>query len=200
MSEITDLLLTGLLNQGGLLLGTVLFFAALGVPLPATVMLLAAGAFAQQGLLSGTVLWSIAVLAATAGDLCSYGLGRFGLALLPPKWQTSGVWKRASHGFAHWGLWSVFFSRFLFTPLALPVNLLAGSTRYPFPRFMLPVAVGEVIWVGLYGGLGYLFADSWEMLGDQAGNLAGILIGLLLLGVGGYLLLVRLRKTQTAPF
>ena len=51
MSELNDLLLTGLLNHGSLLLGLVLFFAALGVPLPATMLLLAAGAFAQQGVL-----------------------------------------------------------------------------------------------------------------------------------------------------
>ena len=51
MSELSGALLTALINQGQWLLASVLFLAALGVPLPATMLLLAAGAFARQGVL-----------------------------------------------------------------------------------------------------------------------------------------------------
>lgn len=76
MSELNDLLLTGLLNHGSLLLGLVLFFAALGVPLPATMLLLAAGAFAQQGVLPWLSAGLIGIAAAILGDFASYAMGR----------------------------------------------------------------------------------------------------------------------------
>ena len=44
MTEITDFLLTSLLNHGALVLGSTLFLAALGVPLPATMLVVATGA------------------------------------------------------------------------------------------------------------------------------------------------------------
>ena len=78
----------------------------------------------------------------------------------------------------------MFLSRFLFTPIALPVNLMAGSTRFPWHRFMTAVVLGEAIWVLLYGGLGLLFADQWEALSQMAGDLSGLLMGGLLLGAG----------------
>ena len=53
----------------------------------------------------------------------------------------------------------MFLSRSLFTPISLPVNLMAGSTRFPRHRFMTAVVLGEAFWVLLHGGLGLLFAD-----------------------------------------
>ena len=60
---------------------------------------------------------------------------------------------------SRWGIWSVFLSRSLFTPISLPVNLMAGSTRFPWHCFMTAVVLREAFWVLLHGGLGLLFAD-----------------------------------------
>ena len=43
----------------------------------------------------------------------------------------------------------------------------------------------------LFGGLGLLFADSWEALSQMASDLSGFLVGALLLGVGVYALVRR---------
>ena len=188
MTEITDFLLTSLLNHGALVLGSTLFLAALGVPLPATMLVVAAGAFSKQGVISLQVAAGVAVVAAVAGDGCSYLLGRLMGVRLTSRWKGSKAWQSADQQFERWGIWSVFLSRFLFTPLALPVNLMAGSTQFPWHRFLLAVMVGEAIWVLLYGGLGLLFADSWEALSQMASDLSGVLVGLLLLVVGVYAL------------
>jgi membrane protein DedA with SNARE-associated domain len=47
--------------------------------------------------------------------------------------------------------------------------------------------LGELVWIALYGGLGYAFADQWEIVSDLAGNLTGALIGLLALLAGSAL-------------
>jgi len=184
VTDVSALLLTGLLNYGNALLGTILFLAAFGIPLPATMLLMAAGAFIRQGVLpvEGAILAGIG--GAIAGDACSYLVGRFSLHLVPASVQASGNWQGASALFARWGGWSVFISRFLLTPVALPVNLLAGSTRYAWTRFMSAVVAGEIIWVFLFGGLGYLFANQWEVLSGLAGDVAWVLLGIVLVMAG----------------
>jgi membrane protein DedA with SNARE-associated domain len=52
-----------------------------------------------------------------------------------------------------------------------------------------------MVWIVLYGGLGYAFADQWETLSDLAGNLTGALIGLLTL-VAGSALAYRARRRR----
>jgi membrane protein DedA with SNARE-associated domain len=91
----------------------------------------------------------------------------------------------------------VLVTRFLLTPLALPVNLLAGSTRYPLARFLLPVVVGEIAWVLLFGGLGYVFAQSWERVSAWADDSAGLLLGAALVALGAWGLR-RLKRQGTA--
>ena len=199
MSDVGDLLLTALLNHGNLLLGGALFMAAFGVPLPATMLLMAAGAFARQGVLGMEGAAGAAVAGAVVGDGCSYVVGRYGAALLPERLQAAAGAARAAQLFARWGGWSVFITRFLLTPIALPVNLLAGSTGYPLGRFFAAVLAGELIWVALFGGLGYLFADRWEELSRLATDLVGTLLGAALALAGLVAYVLRRRRTCCAP-
>lgn len=190
MSSLNDLLLTGLLNYGSILLGGTLFLAALGLPLPATMLLLAAGAFSQQGIVDVQTGSFAAITGAVSGDACSYLLGRYGwerLARLPGLTTlraTLAPHSRASRIFSRWAGWSVLLTRFALTPLALPVNLLAGSTRYPWTHFMGMVVLGECLWVAIFLNLGRIFAQQWESLSQLATNITGLLVGLLLLLVG----------------
>ncbi|MGE0351155.1 DedA family protein [Hydrogenophaga sp.] len=198
MTDVSEWLLTALLNHGNALLGGTLFLAAFGVPLPATMTLMAAGAFTRQGVLPIESAVLSACLGAMAGDACSYLFGRAGLKRVPRRITGSQVWQRAAALFAVWGGWGVFVSRFLLTPVALPVNLLAGATGYPWPRFLLAVVAGEAIWVVLYGGLGHLFADQWENLGRLAGDAVGVLMGAVLLGSGIRALMAGRRRRTDA--
>ena len=199
MSEAIDTLLTGLLNYGTTLLFLVLFFAALGVPLPATMLVIAAGAFASQGFLSAGGASIAAFVGSVVGDQSSYLLGRFAAKRLPATLRNSRTGVRAVRSFSRWGGWSVFLSRFLFTPIALPVNLLAGSTRYAWARFTTASVAGEATWIVLFGSLGYLFADSWETLSQTVGDAVGLATGAALVAIGIALLSVqRFRRRSHA--
>lgn len=191
MSAISDWLLTALLNNGSALLGLAMFLAALGIPLPATMLLIAAGGMAQQGVLSLQGALLSAAAGAIAGDAGGYLLGRFGFRLLQPRVAGSPQWSRAVRLFARWGALGVFVTRFLFTPLSMPVNLLAGSTGYAWRRFMAAVLAGEAIWVLLYAGLGHQFAGQWVRLSEWAAELPALLWGGLLVSVGALLLTAR---------
>ncbi len=196
MSSISDFLLTALLNQGNLLLGGALFLAALGIPLPASMLVVAAGAFTRQGVLGWEAAAVSALVGAVAGDGCSYLLGRYGLESLSTRLQSMVRNSTTAQRFSRWGGWSVFVTRFLLTPLALPVNLLAGSTRYPWPRFMSVVLAGEVAWVALFGGLGYWFADQWESISQLASDFVGVLLGLAITVAGIMLTWLRQKRPK----
>lgn len=184
MTDFSGTLLTALINHGQLVLAAVLFLAALGVPLPATMLLLASGAFARQGVLEPAGAAIAGVLAAVAGDIGSYLAGRTLGGRLPASWRSGSTWQRAADTFGRRGAWAVLLTRFLLTPLALPVNLLAGSTGFPLIKFLLPVLVGEMLWVGVFGGLGFVFADQWESVSAWAEDSLGMLLGGALVGAG----------------
>ncbi|MBL0419021.1 VTT domain-containing protein [Ramlibacter sp. AW1] len=188
MGDVADGLLTGLLNHGELLLGGTLFLAALGVPLPATMLLVAAGAFTRSGVLALETAIVAAFASSVAGDLGGYTLGRLGIGLVPAAWLQAPGWQRATALFARWGGWSVFLTRFAITPAAWSVNLLAGSTRYSLLRFALAACAGEAVWILLFGGLGRLFAEQWEQVGEIAADVGGLIVGVAMLAAGGWLL------------
>jgi membrane protein DedA with SNARE-associated domain len=135
-----------------------------------------------------------ALVGAVAGDSGSYLLGRFGAWLLPVRLQAAVARSDAARLFARWGAWAVFASRFALTPVALPVNLLAGSTRLAWSLYLTAVLTGEAIWVALFGGLGYAFADRWEAISQFAGDLVGMLLGIALLVAGVVAIVVRRRR------
>jgi membrane protein DedA with SNARE-associated domain len=198
VTDLTEAFLTAMLAYGPPALSLALMIGALGLPLPGTMFLLAAGAFARQGVLDWPLAAPLALLGAVVGDSSGYLLGRYGGRLVLRWVEDSATWQGAQQVFDRRGGLAILLTRFLLTPLAVPTNLIAGSSQYAFWRFLAFDISGELVWVALYGGLGYLFAQSWEVLNDLAGNLSGLLVGLVALGVGGYLAYRRFRGRSPA--
>ena len=98
-------------------------------------------------------------------------------------------WAQAESTFNRWGGMSIFWTRFLITGIAVPVNLLSGTSNFLFRRFILYDLVGKSIWIFGYGGLGYIFGSQWEVISDILSNLSGLALGLVLLAAGIWLAL-----------
>ncbi len=199
LPDLDDLVLAGLNDYGVWALGLATLVAALGVPLPSSMLLLAAGAFARQGVLNWQWALALAAVGAIAGDSGSYLIGRFGARFAPWRAQSTPAWQRAQTTFAHWGGMAVFLSRFLLMPLALPINLMAGSTEYAPARYLGLVAAGETIWVLGFGGMGYLFASSWQNISALAGQVSGWAVASAVVLAGGAFLVRRLRLAGFRP-
>ena len=180
-----EILLSSILAYGAWALGAATLVGALGLPLPTTMLLLAAGAFMRQGTLNWQTAMALAALGAVLGDSASYLVGRYGGAATSRRMEKARAWRQAQGVFQRWGGLTIFFSRFLLTPLALPVNLIAGSTRYTVWRFLSLVVLGEILWVLLFSSLGYLFADQWSALSEVLGSATVMLLCLLALLVVG---------------
>ncbi len=180
----SDYLLTQVINYGAPLLGIIVFIGGLGVPLPCTVLVIAAGAFAREGILPWHVTALISIVSVVAGDAISYSFGYYSREKVLDRFSETPRWKRAEASFRKWGPLSIFFSRFLVTAIALPVNLMSGTTRYPFRKWLTYDAAGEIVWILGYGGLGYLFGSQWEVVSEFLSNFGGLALGTLIFAIG----------------
>lgn len=164
------------------------FIAAVGLPLPIALVLLAAGAFAALGDFNIVLLTLISISASVAGDNLGYLVGRL--------WGSKGVnWlehsklgkrfikpdavARSRLYFKKRGGWAVFFSRFLVAALGGIVNLLAGTELYPYRYFLICDIAGEILGALMPLLLGFAFGASWEAVGDVIGTFSLLVLGLL---------------------
>jgi membrane protein DedA with SNARE-associated domain len=193
----SEFLLTQIINYGAPVLGVIVFLGALGIPFPATIIVIAVGAFCRQGFLSWPSTGLIALTCVVLGDCLSYAMGLYAREPVLHRFRGSDKWIQAENTFQRWGGTSILLTRFLITGIAVPVNLIAGTGGFPFRRFLFYDLSGEAIWIFGYGGLGYLFGTQWEAVGAFLSNMSGLLLGLLILGTGIWLAL-RILKTTSA--
>jgi membrane protein DedA with SNARE-associated domain len=184
--NLTDFFLTWMINYGAPAFGVALFVGAVGVPLPGSLLVLAAGAFARQGVIDWPSASIFGLVGAVLGDTLSYAMGRFAKQWVQRYFGQRTTWQTAQATFAHRGGLAIYLTRFILTQVAIPINLIAGSSGYTFSRFWVFDFVGEVTWLVLYGGLGYIFGNQWELISQFISDFSGLLIGVLVLVVGIY--------------
>jgi membrane protein DedA with SNARE-associated domain len=180
----SEYLLTQIINYGSPLFAFLLFLGALGVPVGASLLVIAAGAFSQQGILTWYSTAFFGFLGAVLGDAISFGIGYFARDWVDARFGKSLTWKSTRDSFDSRAGMAVYLTRFLITALAIPVNLIAGGSGIRFRRFMTYGALGEMTWIFLYGGLGFWFGSQWEMVSNFISDFGGLLLGLVLL-IGG---------------
>jgi membrane-associated protein len=196
-------LLTEIHTYGYLAVWLILFIAAVGVPLPVDLLLLAAGALSAGGHFNILLLALFAVSGSVGGDHLGYGIGRWwGHRLLTwlersPHWHVLAerVIVPAQAYFAQRGGWAIFLSRCLVSGLGGEINLLAGADCYAYRRFVLADVTGETLGAVIPLSLGYVSGARWKEVGNEWGLASlGALAALLLL-----VLLVALAKTIARP-
>lgn len=194
----SDFLLTQIINYGSPLFALVLFLGALGVPVGASIMVIAAGAFSQQGILNWYSTATLGLLGAVLGDALSFGIGYYAKTWVNARFGRSPAWKSARDAFDARAGMAIYLTRFLITALAVPTNLIAGGSGIRFRRFMKYDTLGELTWIVLYGGLGYWFGSQWEVVSDFISNFGGFVLGLVLVAGGIWLGTRRFRRRAPA--
>jgi len=180
----SDFLLTQVINFGTPLIGLILLLGALGFPVGASVVVIAAGAFSQQGVLDWHEAVAIGLAGAVLGDMLGYGMGHYAKGWMEKRFGNSPAWVNASKSFQKQAGLAIYLTRWLVTAVAIPTNLIAGGSGYKFSRFLLYDVSGELTWLLLYGGLGYWFGSQWELVYDFISNFGGFILGLIIVGFG----------------
>ena len=187
----TDWVLAAVPTYGPWLVALVTFLSCLAVPVPASILMLAAGGFAAAGDL---VLWQVAggaLAGAVGGDQTGYWAARKGGARLLDRVATGArarMIERAAAFIAAKGALAVFLSRWLVSPLGPYANVITGATRFGWLPFTIAGVTGEAVWVGLYIGAGYGFGGNLEAATQFAGSILGFMAaGAVAIGLGWWL-------------
>lgn len=180
----SEFLLTQVINYGTPLIGLILFLGALGFPVGASVVVIAAGAFGQQGILHVPTAALLGLIGAVAGDTLSFGMGHYAKDAVQRRFGKSPAWRNARVSFQKRAGLAVYLTRWLVTAVAIPTNLIAGGSGYKFSHFIAYDLAGEMTWIALYGGLGYWFGSQWELVYDFISNFGGLILGLVIFGFG----------------
>ncbi|BBX69509.1 DedA family protein [Mycolicibacterium psychrotolerans] len=139
-----------------LVVGAVIGIESLGIPLPGEIALVSAALLSSRHTLdiSPVGVAAAAATGAIVGDTIGYSIGRrFGMSLFErlgnrfPKHFGPGHVALAKGLFERWGVWAVFFGRFI-ALLRIFAGPLAGAMRMRYPRFLAANAGGAVVWAG----------------------------------------------------
>jgi membrane-associated protein len=200
--SLTDQLLAALLVYGVPLLFAVIAIAAVGVPFPVSLTLVAAGSFAKQGEMRLLSVILAGSFAAILGDQIGYGISRWGgrrlIDRMTRRLGGAEKIKKAEALLKNWGGPGIFFSRWLITELGPWLNVTSGIARYPWRRFILWDVLGEVLWVVLYVMLGYIFSDRVQYIVEILGNLAWAILAFIVALILGWKLVRYVRPVRIA--
>ncbi len=182
--DLGSLALGWMANYGAPMVGGLLFLGGLGLPLPGTLLVVASGAFIRQSVLDAlaTPLWGY--LGTVAGDASLFAVGMLASQKIEQRFGNTSAWRYAHDLFMRRGGVAIFLTRWLLTAAAFPTTLIAGSSGYRFSRFLLFDMLGELTWIALYGGLGYIFGSQWELVSEFISNMSGFLFGAVVLAAG----------------
>lgn len=153
-----------------LLVGFVVLVESTGVPFPGEIVLVAAAIAASQSKLDASPLeiGLAAAIGASIGDSIGYGLGhRYGDRLFVwlgrrfPKHVNPDVLAYAEHIFNKYGVFAVFFGRFI-ALLRIFAGPLSGSLRMHYRLFLPANVLGAICWAGGTAYLVYYLGSAAE--------------------------------------
>ncbi|MFB7654395.1 MULTISPECIES: DedA family protein [unclassified Streptomyces] len=167
--------------------GLVIGLESLGIPLPGEIILVSAALLSSQhGGIDPLVLGACASAGAVIGDSIGYAIGRKGgrplLARLGrkfPKHFSEGHIATAERSFQKWGMWAVFFGRFV-ALLRIFAGPLAGVLRMPYWKFLIANVLGGIVWAGGTTAVIYyvgIVAESWLKRFSWLGLVLAVVIG-----------------------
>jgi membrane protein DedA with SNARE-associated domain len=135
-----------------LVVGLVIGVESMGIPVPGEITLVTAALMAVDGITNPVAVAVAASTGAIIGDSIGYAFGRRGgRGLLErfgrrfPKHFGPAHLARAERMFKKYGVWAVFFGRFV-ALLRILAGPLAGALQVPYRKFLLANALGGITW------------------------------------------------------
>ena len=163
----------------------------LGLPLPATPLLLAAGALAGSGQMNALLAIVIAVAASLIGDVIWYEFGRRRggkvLSLLCRiSLEPDSCVRKTENAFVRHGARSLLIAKFVpgLNTMAPP---LAGIIGMKVGRFLIFDALGALFYLGSFVALGYVFSSQIERVAERLEGLGFWLVVILGGGLAAYI-------------
>lgn len=170
-----------------LTVGIIIGLESLGIPLPGEIALVSAAVLStRESGISPVGVAVAAIIGAIVGDSIGYSIGRrYGMSLFEklgrrfPKHFGPGHVALAKQLFTRWGVWAVFFGRFI-ALLRILAGPLAGALRMRYPHFLAANATGAICWAGGTTAVVYflgLAAEKWLARFSWVALVLGVILG-----------------------
>lgn len=181
------------------------FLSCLAIPIPTSLMMLTGGAFIASGDLT---VWHVLIAAffgSVFGDQAGYFIGRIWGTQITLRLERApsraAVLKKARKLIDRRGSLGVFLSTWAVAPLGPWVNFIAGATGLSWLRFTVGDVLGEIVWVTIYVGMGYIFFDRITDVADIMSDLIGLVVALVMAVVAAFWIkaMFRAKITDKAP-
>lgn len=168
--------------------GVIIGVESLGIPLPGEIALVSAAVLASQHIGVSPVWVGVsAIIGAAVGDSIGYTIGRrFGMTLFErlgarfPKHFGPGHVALAKQLFSRWGVWAVFFGRFI-ALLRILAGPLAGALRMRYRYFLAANVSGAICWAGGTTAVVYFLgvaAEKWLSRFSWVALVLAVVIGI----------------------
>jgi membrane protein DedA with SNARE-associated domain len=187
MNELLELLR----RYGYQLIFANLFLEAVGLPLPAAIILLTAGAMSAVGWFQIHWVMAIAITGMLIGDVLMYWLGRStGWTILSLLCRISlnpeTCIIKSANTFYRRGKVTLVFSKFVpgLNTVAPP---LAGTLNMRLGQFLWFDFVGTALYIGVFALLGFVFSRQLESIGQGFASANRIVTGVLLASLALYI-------------
>lgn len=178
----TDTLLALIPTYGLWIIFASLILSCLALPVPSSILVMAAGGFAAGGDL---VLWQVILIAFAGfviGDQLAYGVARrAGPGItdhLRKRPRMERVLLKAEAMLQKRGPVAVFLSRTIFSPLGPYMGYLSGALKLNWLIYSLTAALGAACWSLAYTYLGYTFASQITQVASLISNSIGVIMAL----------------------
>jgi len=193
-----DQLLAAVSQYGAPALFGIVAIAAIGVPLPVTLLLILAGSMVSQGAMDIWGAIAAAGVGSILGDQAGYAIGRWGGPALVKR-VSSRFGKRVDLAAIEaktqaWGGPGIFVTRWILGALGPWMNLASGTAGYPWHQFLFWDVLGEMTGAAVYISLGRFFSDRVIALEGVLGDLSWAIAALVAAIFLGWRLLVYLRR------
>jgi membrane protein DedA with SNARE-associated domain len=161
---------------------------------------MAVGALAAVGQINGVLMLTLSVAACVLADVIWYGLGRARGAdvlrlLCKISLERDSCVRRTQELFVRYGVRALIIARWV-PGLGTVAAPLAGMVGVGIPRFMAYSAIGALLWVGTWIGLGYLAGDAMQHVSDQARLVGRVAVVVVAVAVLGYIVVKAIRKRR----
>lgn len=199
----TDYILGLVPTYGLYLIFVVVTLACMAIPLPASMLVLAAGSFAAAGDL---VLWqvlAVSFVAYVVGDQLAYRIAAIAgpklLGRLRGNRKMDRVINKSEALLQRKGKAAVLLSHTILSPTCPYVSYLCGAGGMSWRSFSTVAAFGAALWAAAYVGLGYAFADQLSQVSTILSDFFGLVIAACVLFGSGLWLARRWKERRSPP-
>ncbi|WP_319483667.1 DedA family protein [uncultured Cohaesibacter sp.] len=151
-----------------------LALGAMAVPLPSSMLMIAAGSFASSGDIDLYTAMAAAYVGFLLGDQLAFNIAHLAGPSLMVRFRKSArvapMVNRAERLLNKRGVLAVLIAHTVASPVGPWMNYLCGAARMKWLHFSLASLFGAACWVAAYGLVGYYFADRLADLAQLAND------------------------------